>query len=293
MRSRSAAIREFFVGDDFPMYVQQWNACADPASGPRIPVSLVHGGAHTGVCWSDCPDGRPGWTHMLADRGWTTFVIDWPGVGRSTGMRDSLADGPRSVVAGLLALLQKIGPSLVIAHSIGATIAAKAMDEAPHLFAGFIALAPAPPGNIRGSRPPAPPEEAIRFDDAYLRQFFCNADRFPLAAFDRYRRTLCGLKPSIFNAVAARNGSTELVLERLAEIAAIPSLVIGAEQDYLVPAPLSRAVADLLKADYVMVGRDWGLPGFGHMMPIEIGSEAILERALEWFCTRHLGRAGP
>jgi len=157
----------------------------------------------------------------------------------------------------------------------------------------IIALAPAPPGNLRGSRPPAPPDEAVRFDADHLRQFFCNADLFPLAAFDRYRRTLCALSPSIFNAVAARNGSSDLVLERLAEIAAVPTLVIGAEQDQLVPASISGAVADLLKADYVMVGRDWGLPGFGHMMPIEIGSEAILERALDWFCTRRRGSGAP
>jgi pimeloyl-ACP methyl ester carboxylesterase len=272
--------REFFLCDSAPMYVQRWSPPGNPVTD--FPVVLVHGGAHTGVCWSECPDERPGWAHALASRGRTAFVIDWPGTGRSSGVHRSLTAGPRPVIMGLCALLQHIGPALIIAHSIGATIAAKVMEELPLLVAGFVALAPAPPGNIRGSRPSAPPAEAIVFEDEYLRRFFCNAPRFPLDSFHHYRRTLTELSPSIFNAVASRDGSTDLVLDRLAEIAAVPSLVIGAEYDLLVPEHISGAVADLLKADYAMPGRDWGLSGFGHMMPIEVGSEAILDRILDW-----------
>ena len=34
-------------------------------------------------------------------------------------------------------------------------------------------------------------------------------------------------------------------------------------------------VANLLKADHIVRGLDWGLAGCGHMMPIERGNELI------------------
>jgi hypothetical protein len=52
----------------------------------------------------------------------------------------------------------------------------------------------------------------------------------------------------------------------------------------------STAVAESLGAPHISVGKDWGLSGFGHMIPIESGSEEILKRCLDWFA--NAGRAG-
>lgn len=40
------------------------------------PVILVHGGGMHGSTWETTPDGRPGWLHLLLDRGYETHVVD-------------------------------------------------------------------------------------------------------------------------------------------------------------------------------------------------------------------------
>ena len=61
----------------------------------------------------------------------------------------------------------------------------------------------------------------------------------------------------------------------------IPKLVVAGEHDHLTAA-ISLAVADSLGAHHIFVGRDWNLPGFGHVIPIEVGSEEVLARSFEW-----------
>jgi hypothetical protein len=58
---------------------------------------------------------------------------------------------------------------------------------------------------------------------------------------------------------------------------------VAGDNDQLVTGPRSLAVAESLGARHITVGKDWGLFGFGHMIPIENGSEEILKRCLDWF----------
>jgi len=268
---------EFFISDAPPMYVQRWG----PANDGR--VVLVHGGVHTGVCWTTRPDGQPGWAQWLAGQGWTAFVVDWPGVGRSAGTGTLLQSTAEHVVTALAALVREIGPALLVGHSIGAAVAAKVMEVASEQVTGLISIAPAPHGNIAGAGRPVPDDQPIAFDEEAMQRFFCNAPRFPRDSIDQYRRSLCSLSPGVFNALASANGSQALVIDDPARIARIPKLVVAGDDDRLVPAQISSAVAESLGARHVTVGKDWGLLGFGHMIPIERGSEEILKRCLDWF----------
>lgn len=90
------------------------------------------------------------------------------------------------------------------------------------------------------------------------------------------------MSPGVFNAVASGDASRAFVIDDFASIASIPKLVVAGDNDQLVTAPRSLAVAESLKALHVTVGKDWGLTGFGHMIPIENGSEEILKRCLAW-----------
>jgi len=56
----------------------------DP-TGPTVPypVVFVHGGGSSGVVWISCPDGREGWAPFFVDHGYPTYLVDWPGCGRS------------------------------------------------------------------------------------------------------------------------------------------------------------------------------------------------------------------
>src|ERR1700682_3146846 len=279
---------EFYISDEHPMYVQRWGLAKDD---PRR-VVLVHGGVHTGICWTARPDGQPGWAQYLAEHGWTAFVVDWPGVGRSAGTGTLLQSTAEHIVTALVALVGDIGPTLLIGHSIGGALAAKVMEGASKHVTGLVSIAPAPHGNIIGheSHPPFPDDRAINFDEDAMRRFFCNAPRFPKDSIDQYRRSLCSMSPGVFNALGSRNGSRALVIDDFASIASIPKLVVAGDNDQLVPYEMSSMVAESLGARHITVGKDWGLSGFGHMIPIESGSEEILKRCLDWFADAGGGR---
>jgi pimeloyl-ACP methyl ester carboxylesterase len=157
------------------------------------------------------------------------------------------------------------------------------MDVASKHVAGLISIAPAPHGNIAGNRPPVSGDQLINFNEDAMRRFFCNAPRFPKDSIDQYRRSLCLMSPAVFNAAASSNGSRDLVIDDFASVASIPKLVVAGDNDQLVTYQMSSTVAESLDARHISVGKDWGLSGFGHMIPIENGSEEILRRCLDWF----------
>ena len=275
---------EFFISDEHPMYVQRWSPTKDgPTLSSSHRVVLIHGGVHTGVCWTSRPDGQPGWAQYLAERGWTAFVVDWPGIGRSSGRGTLLDSTAEHIVTALAELVRDTGPTLLVGHSFGAAIAAKVMEVASKHVTGLISVAPAPHGNIANNRSPLPNDRPIVFDEDSMRRFFCNAPNFPKDSIDKYRRSLCSMSPGVFNAAASSNGSRAFVIENFASIASIPKLVVAGDNDQLVTYKMSSTVAESLRARHITVGKDWGLSGFGHMIPIENGSEEILKKCLDWF----------
>ncbi len=163
-------------------------------------------------------------------------------------------------------------------------MAFKLTDLAPNLVRGIVALTPGPIGNVPVCLPLRPLDVPARFDrDAALR-FFANADRFPMEAFDAYLGSLVPMSSSIENALGDR-GDSSLRIERSEIVRRRPILFIAGDQDQLTIEPITRPIAELLKVPYIRPGVDWDLRGFGHMIPIERGSEAIAERVLAWLNT--------
>jgi predicted alpha/beta hydrolase family esterase len=181
-------------------------------------------------------------------------------------------------------LVRDVGPTLLVGHSFGAAIAAKVMEVASKQVTGLISIAPAPHGNIANNRPPLPGDQAVVFGEDAMRRFFCNAPNFPKESIDNYRRSLCSMSPGVFNATASSNGSRSFVIDDFASVASIPKMVVAGDNDQLVTDHMSSTVAESLGAQHITVGKDWGLPGFGHMMPIENGSEEILKTVPRLVC---------
>lgn len=76
-----------------PMFVE-WEQPENPLPGP--PWVLVHGGGGQATDYTTTPDGRPGWSRLLVERGHTVFVVDRPGHGRSPHHPDVLGPmGPQ------------------------------------------------------------------------------------------------------------------------------------------------------------------------------------------------------
>jgi pimeloyl-ACP methyl ester carboxylesterase len=273
---------EFFVSDDHPMYVQRWaptQVDGLPSSGQAV---LIHGGGHTGTCWTTCPDGRPGWARHFVERGWTAFVVDWPGVGRSHRDATFLETGPTPIVEALCTLLRQVGPSVLFGHSLGAPIAAKVIDEVPELVTGLVAISPAPLGNMTSERVEVPPDQPIVVSREAIEAVLANSDRFPQAFVGTYERSLCPLSPAVVHALGNSDGSSSLVVTDLDKLRSLPRIVVVGDQDHLTDPTRTELVAQVLMVDQVVTGPDWGLEGFGHMIPIEVGSEKLLFKLLDW-----------
>ncbi len=85
------------------MYVE-WES-PDEVRHP-YPVVLVHGGGGQGLDYLGTPDGRPGWAGLLVAQGYTVYVVDRPGHGRSPHHPDVLGSmGPMMPVGAWLDLM--------------------------------------------------------------------------------------------------------------------------------------------------------------------------------------------
>lgn len=124
----------------------------EPSSGAtKVPMMLVHGGAHTGAAYLQTPDGRPGWAQYFAGMGHKVVLPDWPGVGRSVDVAPVQLTG-ELVCAGLGNLLQLFDrPAIMITHSMSGAYGWKLLETHGDRIGVVVALAPAPPGNLMPS----------------------------------------------------------------------------------------------------------------------------------------------
>ena len=284
------AVTDFYVGaPPTQMYVQHWEA-KDGEGRQAEPIIMIHGGSHTGTAWTTTPDGRPGFAPQLADQGWQVYVVDWPGMGRSGAWPESLAEGPETVVADLVALLDRVGPAVLMGHSIGGGLSFKVAEQHAEKVRAIVALAPAA---VEGSNDLAPARPLDRMviaprQDAMDR--FANADMFPKESFDNYYAGLVPYPPRIRNAAAGATNELKLDRSRLAVWKQVPVLFLCGEQDKTVPDQLSQTTADLMGVHRLLLGRDWNMPGHGHLFPVDKGNEQIAGRINEWLSTTLKGR---
>ena len=165
------------------------------------PIVMIHGTAQTGTNFIGTPDGRPGWAHNFAARGYRVYVVDQVGRGRSGAdpqvygpymrvsveLEESLFTAPEkyklwpqaalhtqwpggvgvagnpvfdqfyaSQVEGIastvkteelmfpadVALLEKIGPAIVLTHSQSGVFGFKLADSRPDLVKAHVAVEP-------------------------------------------------------------------------------------------------------------------------------------------------------
>src|SRR5581483_2157450 len=136
-----------------------------PAAGTRPPIVFLHGGAHTGACYRGTPDGRPGWAPYLAGRGWPAVVADWPGHGRAGRPPDFAGMSGLRVVEAARALLEQVGPAVLVTHSMSGAFGWKLAELARERLLAVVGVAPSPPGNIQPlwTWPAYPEDRPIRF----------------------------------------------------------------------------------------------------------------------------------
>lgn len=297
-----------------------------------FPVVLIHGGGGQGLDWMATPDGRPGWRTLLLQRGYSVYVIDRPGHGRSprhtrelrqptaappvlipsvetvgalfagvhnpahtqwpgTGSADDpalaqllasqsqLAFDPSEHHAVMrrrgAALLDRIGPAILVTSSAGGPAGWVMADERPDLVRAIVALEPLGP-----SGPVALP--------------------WGISA-----------SPMTYDPPATKPGGLDLVEgpgeqgrpsmrlqrdppRRLPHLADLPIAIVTGEQSFAT-AMDDGTVAFLRQAgcrrvQHLRLG-ELGVHGNGHLMMIEKNNAEVLDLVTDWL-DQHLGQDG-
>jgi pimeloyl-ACP methyl ester carboxylesterase len=260
---------------------------ASGASPPRPPIVFLHGGGHTGACYRVTPDGRQGWAEYVAERGWPAVVADWPGHGRSGVVPDLARMSGARVVDAAQALLENIGPAVLVTHSMSGAFGWKLAEQVTRFIVAVVAVAPSPPGNIQPwwSWPAYPEDQPIRFTRDEVRHFTASP-RFPTEALDAYYQSLVPESARLYNERLNARG-LQLQVGLVENVRSVPILVVSAEVDPNHPDGTDVRTAHFVGAEHLVLA-DRGLTGHGHLMMIEHGNLEIARMILDW-----LERIGP
>ena len=198
----------FFAGPvPYAMYVESFIP-AKPTH--KTPIVLIHGCCTTGAGFISTPDGREGWAKYFVRNGWITYVVDMPGHGRSPMPEDYATMSLQHAVDDTVVLLKKIGPSVVLVHSIGGMVGWKLCETVPDQVAAIIGVAPVPPANMPkdsfpaasaigqsfkssgtgGAGPYLPEDKPAWYKPEAAKGAFASASLFPVEAMDQYYASL-------------------------------------------------------------------------------------------------------
>jgi pimeloyl-ACP methyl ester carboxylesterase len=281
----------FFVGEQpFPMYVESFLP-AKPLH--KFPIILIHGGVHTGAGYVSTPDGREGWAIYLVKHGWKTYVVDMPGHGRSPMPPEFSSMPLQAVVDDTLALLAKLGRSVVLVHSMSGPVGWKLCDTAPEQIAALVAIAPGAPANLAtgyatellksfagaGSGPYFAEGKPLWYFPEAARKAFANASLFPSGDFDAYFASLVPESPRALNDTLNKDGHGLFVDPK--KFAQVPKIVINGDEDGRHTRAVDDATAKFVGAQHVYLA-DVGMAGHGHMMMLDRNNEKIAQFFIAW-----------
>jgi pimeloyl-ACP methyl ester carboxylesterase len=172
---------------------------------------------------------------------------------------------------------------VLVGHSIGGTLAFKVAEKRPDLVKAVVGV------SIDAVELPLPGAKAAPLDmpncplpREVIAERFANAPQFPSEAMDACVSSFQPMSPRMLNAVSTVTDELKLDRNRLGVWTSIPVLFLDAEEDRTALPDRTAVTAQLIGAKQIMLGRDWGLPGHGHMSILERGSDAIAVRVLDW-----------
>jgi len=275
---------------------------ANPNGKP--PLVLVHGASHTGSCYLQTPDGRPGWAQQFAGFGFPVIVPDWPGVGRS-GRKDYAELDGEVVCRALGGLIDSLDePCVLLTHSMSGAYGWRLVETHGDRIRAVIGVAPSPPGHLE----PEPPildrgdgyliirrgafERRVDLlqptpfdDDLVENKLVGSGDQFPRDFLDAYKRSLGATPPRLAYERSNIEGS-QLRITDTAPFDNKPALVVSAEHDRDHTPENDGAIAAWLgdigaRSTYWYLP-DKGITGNGHMMMLEKNNAAIAALIAGW-----------
>ncbi len=290
-----------FFAAPAPVYYESF-APAQPTRRP--PVVMLHGGAHTGLCYQRTAAGAPGWAYRFARRGYRVIAPDWPGTGRSGHVPyEALTGG--LVVEALGALLHHIGgPLVLLTHSMSGAYGWRLNELHGGLIAAIVGVAPSPPGNIQPAAPVfAETETSVetisfgrrvtldKFKPGVATREFVEMKLvggsrfFPREKIAEYHASLCAIPPRLLTERQNLHGS-QLRVGDAANFRGKRVLVITGSEDIDHARDIDGAIVDWLnmngaKAEFHFLS-DHGITGNGHMLMMEENADETADVILDW-----------
>lgn len=292
------------VGTDPSVYYETFAPSA-PTGLPT--VVMIHGGGHSGSCWTATADGRPGWAYDLVHRGHPVVVPDWPGIGRSGSIPvDELSAA--TVCKGLGGLIAAIeGPVVLLTHSMGGALGWIVAEQNRARLHAVVAIAPGPPGNIQ----PEPtilastaetitlatPHRTVTVPrsghvpnaPAFIDQkLIGSGSQFPDAARAEYAASLLALPSALLRQRLNIEG-TQARVSRPGCFRDLPILVLTGSHDLEHPYETDAAIVAWLQQSGARAEFTWlpdrGIVGNGHMLMLERNSAEIAAMICDWLAS--------
>jgi pimeloyl-ACP methyl ester carboxylesterase len=264
-----------------------------------FPVVMVHGACNTGACFLATPDGRPGWAYNFAEEGLDTFVIDWPGHGRSPMRTNFLEMSTRDVRDSISCLLGQIGPAVLVAHSAGGPIAWSLAEKHSDLVVAIVGISPGPPSNLLEAMPAdsealhrprdgvdtglpifAPEGELFWVDLAFVEDSWFAGSQAPADAAEKFFRSVVPESPTVINERFNIAGSGLSVREP-SLVGDRPILIVTGDSDPRHPRSFDQRTAELFKAEFVWLPTR-GIQGNGHMLMADSNSRVVAQLVVNW-----------
>jgi len=285
-----------------PVYVDHLRP--PDGAAEKLPVVMVHGAAHTGTCYLTTPDLRPDWAPRFAAAGRHVFVPDWPGHGRSPQRPDFATLGSKDIATSLRALLDEIGPAVLLTHSASGPMGWWMAEQRPDLVSAVIGIAPGPPANLLRELPDDPDAVfALRDDEIagrpvyaaedrpvwlnadFAAAYWANAPRFPQSGFKRYCASIVPESARIFNE-RFNIGGRGLKVRNPDGLRTMPILIVTGDRDLRHSRAFDATTADCFGAEFWWLP-DRGVSGNGHMMMIEDNSDELASMIVDWLQSRN------
>lgn len=248
---------------------------ADSSAGKRPPLLFVHGGFVAAWCWAE------NFLDWFAAHGWDCRAPSLRGHGGSDGEAELHEFGIDDYVADLVRIADGLErPPVLVGHSMGGFIVQRYLERHPAMAA--VLLAPVPPMGLSGAGLAMAVTNPGLFVDVALAHELGRHAATPAVVFE-----------AVFGHMAD-NGSNgygrrftdeshrawlEMWQPAFIDTGRIPDLplmVIGGDQDHIIPPAFIRSAARLLRT------RAEILPGLGHALMLENGWETVASRVDAW-----------
>jgi len=292
-------MKRFFSSQKYKIFVENFE-------GLKEKILLIPGAYHTGICYTDKPDGSKGWALRMAEKGLDTYVTDLPGFGRSGYLPFESINGQLYVEAYQDLIENKFNEKIILlTHSLSGPIGLKLAEVLPQKIRAVISVEPGLIGNIQEkTQPNIETQEKVevkfkgfdlilnrkelslpskQFMDRVTKEY---TKRFPQKeeVIEQYISSLQPTHPQLLYERFNINGS-QLSINDFSKMKDVDFLFItGTEdpvhidEDYKI---VDKFQKEGLRVDYYKLG-ELGIYGNGHMMMLENNSDEIVNLIIQW-----------